>query len=301
MLTSKSVFTYDSLDRRIALETDLDGAGALPVQQTSVSYDFENAWVDTSPAAVVIARYLFGAGIDDLLGRWLPGEGASFYLTDALNSTRDLIDQTGSARDRTEFGAFGNIVAQSNAAEADRYRFTGRELDTASGLYYFRARWLDPASGRFLSRDPIGFRANDSNLFRYAWNAPSVYTDPTGHTAMVEYGTLVTRLVTGDELDELSVPGALIGFLHGFSVSNLFFLGAFLDTLDCQAALQRTELEIDRIKAQLFLIQGGAGLIDDRGFLGAYIGGVGVHLRVGGFVDGADIAMRRLRNMCDIG
>ena len=283
MLTSKSVFTYDSLDRRIALETDLDGAGALPVQQTSVSYDFENAWVDTSPAAVVIARYLFGAG--------------QATVTVRLGES----DQTGSARDRTEFGAFGNIVAQSNAAEADRYRFTGRELDTASGLYYFRARWLDPASGRFLSRDPIGFRANDSNLFRYAWNAPSVYTDPTGHTAMVEYGTLVTRLVTGDELDELSVPGALIGFLHGFSVSNLFFLGAFLDTLDCQAALQRTELEIDRIKAQLFLIQGGAGLIDDRGFLGAYIGGVGVHLRVGGFVDGADIAMRRLRNMCDIG
>ena len=38
----------------------------------------------------------------------------------------------------------------------------------------------DPQTGRFLSADPIGFQAGDTNLYRYVFNNPVKYTDPTG-------------------------------------------------------------------------------------------------------------------------
>ena len=37
------------------------------------------------------------------------------------------------------------------------FRYTGRELDTETNLYYYRARYHDPASGRFVSEDPGRF------------------------------------------------------------------------------------------------------------------------------------------------
>ena len=41
---------------------------------------------------------------------------------------------------------------------------SGREWDGDAGLYYNRARWMDANTGRFLSEDPLGFAAGDSNL-----------------------------------------------------------------------------------------------------------------------------------------
>jgi RHS repeat-associated protein len=60
------------------------------------------------------------------------------------------------------------------------FGFTGREFDSESHLYYYRARYYDPALGRFLSADPIGFAAGDSNFYRYVSNNPLKYKDPSG-------------------------------------------------------------------------------------------------------------------------
>ena len=47
-------------------------------------------------------------------------------------------------------------------------------------LYQYRARAYDPETGRFNQEDPIWFEANDLNVYRYVFNNPSNYTDPTG-------------------------------------------------------------------------------------------------------------------------
>ncbi|MCX7418672.1 MAG: hypothetical protein NT013_03925 [Planctomycetia bacterium] len=39
--------------------------------------------------------------------------------------------------------------------------------EASTGLQYNRARWYAPAVGRFVSEDPIGFSAEDTNLYRY--------------------------------------------------------------------------------------------------------------------------------------
>ena len=59
------------------------------------------------------------------------------------------------------------------------FTFTGREYDTETGNYYFRARYLS-TDGRYLSKDPIGFAGLDTNLYRYVFNNPLNYVDPTG-------------------------------------------------------------------------------------------------------------------------
>jgi len=60
------------------------------------------------------------------------------------------------------------------------FGFTGREFDSESHLYYYRARYYDPALGRFLSADPIGFGGGDSNFYRYVQNRAIVAKDPSG-------------------------------------------------------------------------------------------------------------------------
>ena len=55
----------------------------------------------------------------------------------------------------------------------------GREYDSESGLYFYRARTYDPGTGRFLQRDPLGF-ADGLGLHEYAGSRPLVLVDPSG-------------------------------------------------------------------------------------------------------------------------
>lgn len=106
-------------------------------------------------------KYLNGAGIDNKLRQTLNGQ-TSYYLSDHLGSTTALVDSAGTITDQNSYDSFGN---PTNANFASRYQFTGREFDSFSGLYYYRARWYDSQLGRFISEDPIGFRGGDINLY----------------------------------------------------------------------------------------------------------------------------------------
>jgi len=58
--------------------------------------------------------------------------------------------------------------------------YTGREPDPSTGLIYYRARWFDPRIGRFISEEPIGFAAGDTNLSCYVGNSTPNAVDPSG-------------------------------------------------------------------------------------------------------------------------
>ncbi|WP_025698590.1 RHS repeat domain-containing protein, partial [Paenibacillus forsythiae] len=60
-----------------------------------------------------------------------------------------------------------------------RYRFSGKERDEETGLYYFGARYYAPWLGRWTSGDPAGFAAG-MNLYRYCSNNPVMWRDPSG-------------------------------------------------------------------------------------------------------------------------
>jgi RHS repeat-associated protein len=57
------------------------------------------------------------------------------------------------------------------------YRYTGKELDSETGLYYYGARYYDPKIGRFISVDPV---KDYTNPYSYVRNNPLNATDPSG-------------------------------------------------------------------------------------------------------------------------
>src|SRR5438477_535456 len=56
-------------------------------------------------------------------------------------------------------------------------------IDPDTGLQYANARWYDGHTNRWMSPDPMGFAAGDSNLYRYVNNRPTVAVDPSGMQA----------------------------------------------------------------------------------------------------------------------
>ena len=60
------------------------------------------------------------------------------------------------------------------------FRFTGREWDSETGMYYYRMRTYSPVLKRFITEDPIRFASGDVNFYRYVGNNPTNYVDPLG-------------------------------------------------------------------------------------------------------------------------
>ena len=71
--------------------------------------------------------------------------------------------------------------AGSNAAQVSlkRYRYTGKERDNETGLYYHGARYMAPWLGRWISCDPLGL-VDGPCVYAYVRNNPIIASDPTG-------------------------------------------------------------------------------------------------------------------------
>jgi RHS repeat-associated protein len=186
-ILSQVRYTYDVFDRRISSITDSE-------TQYTV-YDRDRVWADFNSAGGVAARYLYGPNVDELLARQRPNDGVTWYLTDRLGSVRDMANATGGIVNHIEYDAFGGIVSESNPQLGDRFKYTGREWDSASGLYNYRARYYMPELGIFMSEDPIGFCAGDANLRRYVGNRVTNATDPSGMFAISEFGAILAAQV----------------------------------------------------------------------------------------------------------
>ncbi|GMO53800.1 MAG: hypothetical protein Ta2G_12310 [Termitinemataceae bacterium] len=139
-----------------------------------------------------------------------------FYHSDHLGSAQLITDINGNEYERIEYTPFGELwveKAENTTSMIDTpFRFTGKERDKETDLYYFGARYLDSRTSRWLSTDPalgeyipsapINDEARKRNgnlpgmggiyntvnamLYHYAGNNPIKYVDPTGRTAEYE-------------------------------------------------------------------------------------------------------------------
>jgi len=111
--------------------------------------------------------------------------------TDHQGTVRDLAkyNDTTSTTDvvsHREIDAYGNILEEtgpttgSTPVHVSLFTYTGREWDGDVDLYYYRARWYAADAGKFISNDPIGFAAGDTNITRYVGNSVPNATDPPG-------------------------------------------------------------------------------------------------------------------------
>jgi RHS repeat-associated protein len=76
------------------------------------------------------------------------------------------------------YEAFGQKRTFTGSADND-FLYTGRQLDSESGLYYYRNRYYSPSVGRFITKDPIGMRGG-INYYSYVLNNAINATDPFG-------------------------------------------------------------------------------------------------------------------------
>ena len=136
-----------------------------------------------------------------------------YYHSDHLGSAQFVTDWRGKQYEHIEYTPYGELWIEEVAAGLDKlpFRFTGKEMDEETGLYYYGARYLDPKYSRWLSGDPaLGdyipkapvddeakkhnenlpgmggvYNIVNMHLYHYAGNNPVKYEDPDGKETTV--------------------------------------------------------------------------------------------------------------------
>ena len=189
-------FAYDGLDRRIrkvSYATD----GVTVVCDVRFLYDGQRIIEkrDHGNSDFLLARYVYGTQYIDepirmyrdsnLDGSFADPNDNFYFLQDRLFNVVALTDPDGVVQERVVYEPYGKSTCH-RVSDGDEtlashfgnpYLFTGRELDSETGLYNYNHRYYSTALGRFINRDPI---SADVNLYRYCRDNPVIYVDPSG-------------------------------------------------------------------------------------------------------------------------
>jgi RHS repeat-associated protein len=192
-------YTYDVFNNRISAAEDADGAGAgaavttrfalegMKVQQDAwqgrqafVGLENWDVWADLDGSNNLKIRYERGNAVDELFSRVKSDGTVAWYLTDRMGSMRQMTDAAGAVQDTIAYDGFGKITSESNASFGDRWKWTGREFNSTTGLQYNRARYFSNNIGRWMNDDPIRYNASDYNMSRYSHGSSINRSDPNG-------------------------------------------------------------------------------------------------------------------------
>jgi len=175
--------TYEHvfLDDQQVVETR-EGSGATPAQAETLQPKYQHVW---SP------RY-----IDSLILRdentdqdGLCDDERIYYLADANYNVTALVDTNGDALERYIYSPYGEVTVLDTdfTADADGISdyanatlYTGREVDAATGLYFYRARYYHTRMGQFVARDSASYLGG-GNVYNYGSDAPLTALDPSGN------------------------------------------------------------------------------------------------------------------------
>ena len=146
-------------------------AGAVGEYTKYYIYDGINPIVEYAPNGSILARYIYAGGLHIAK---IASADTNWYHCDALGSPRKMTNESGSVVWTGAYQPFGEMIVGSG----DVHGFTGKELDSETGLNYFCLRYYDPQIGRFMTLDPINKPTVSS--YEYCYNNPLRYTDPSG-------------------------------------------------------------------------------------------------------------------------
>jgi RHS repeat-associated protein len=126
-----------------------------------------------------------------------PEDQQSYFHADHLDSSGYVTNKDGTVTEHLEYFAFGETWIQEQASQTTPtpYKYTGKEQDEETGLYYHGARYYNPRAQLWASTDPAipefidghtaaGGIGNPRNLATYTYNHnnPVQLTDPNGRS-----------------------------------------------------------------------------------------------------------------------
>ncbi|WAI00935.1 SpvB/TcaC N-terminal domain-containing protein [Methanogenium organophilum] len=111
-----------------------------------------------------------------------PRQLIRYQFGNHLGSASLELDEQAKVISYEEYAPYGSSTYQAVRSQTEtpkRYRYTGKERDEDSGLYYHGARYYAPWLGVWISTDPVGLR-DGKNIYAYVSGNPVRKVDPTG-------------------------------------------------------------------------------------------------------------------------
>ena len=166
-------YVVDGENRRVGKKVN----GALV--QGWLYKDRLNPVAELDGAGAVVSRFVYGT--KDNVPDYMEKGGVTYrILSDHLGSVRLVVDaSTGTVAQRLDYDEFG-VVLQDTAPGFQPFGFAGGIYDHQTKLVRFGARDYDAEVGRWTSKDPIGFRGGDTNLYGYVLGDPVNHVDISG-------------------------------------------------------------------------------------------------------------------------
>ena len=189
----KSVdYLYDVLGRRLGKEIDTDADNTADEVEY---YTHEGAQIALQhDDSDVTKRNLWGPAVDQLLAveEIDPTDNDVLWtLADHQGTIREIFgldDQaTYKVLDTIDYDGHGRPLSDNTDGPTVDFGFQGLQFDFETGLNYNRARYYDPTAQGFISEDPLGFVAGDTNFYRRGGNSFANATDPSGLYTVSDY------------------------------------------------------------------------------------------------------------------
>ena len=175
-LQSVGEYRYDSLGRRIAKQSQINGT----MEQKRFLWQGLRILREEVPGRSTL--YVYEPGSYAPLARVDQAEGEEqklyYFHTDQIGTPLEMSDSEGAIVWQATYRSWGTIEQLSVNEVEQNLRFQGQYFDDETGLHYNTFRYYDPEVGRFVTQDPIGL-AGGNNLYRYAPH-PIGWTDELG-------------------------------------------------------------------------------------------------------------------------
>jgi len=158
------------LEAHVVTEGDWIGATEI-CQLCRIDFHAVQELAGTTPTANLLT-----GDIDEIFTR-TDAAGTSGFLPDALGTTLALTSAAGAVQTSYTYEAFGASTS-SGTASTNSFQYMAREND-GNGLYFYRSRYYSPSFARFISEDPLEYKAG-INLQSFVDDDPTDFTDPLG-------------------------------------------------------------------------------------------------------------------------
>ena len=218
--TFTPTYSYDSENRLISTggtTYTYDGDGRRVKKSNGMLYwagGSGDALVETDLSGNVTAEYVFFNGkrvtrIDQ------PSGSIEYYYSDHLGSADVITNASGTITKESDYYPYGGEIPVITG-DSNRYKFTGKERDSESGLDNFGARYDSSSLGRFMTPDwaarptavPYAVFGDPQslNLYGYVRNDPVSRADTDGHQ-----GAEADAIITGADRYSISSSFSMTG------------------------------------------------------------------------------------------